>query len=209
MNIHAFHGGALRKDMSHVYHSLVPESMRESVSDLGREAVKHVLRNKRVKKARSEARQKYEEIVPEDMRESVGKVAKAGLRHALDGGSMKTRAQKAFVKVVPNKAIRKSLVDLGKTATHEAVNAKPVTKVRRQIRDKYNESVPQSLKEPLKDLGEASLKYGKKKMGYGLKKGSAEMKERMAKLRAMRKKKMTGGDLPPRSRSYITSPELL
>jgi paraquat-inducible protein B len=210
MNIHAFHGGALRKDLSHMFQKAVPESMRESVSNLGREAGREVLRQPEVKRIRKQAREKYEEVVPQSMRASVGKVAKAGLRHALDGGSMKTRMQKAFVKVVPNKKVRESLVDLGKTATNEIVNSKPVTKVRRQVRDKYNKAVPQSLKDPLKDLGEATLEYGKKKAGYGKGlKGSPEMAAKMAKLRAMRKKKMTGGDLPPRSRSYITDPSLL
>jgi len=49
-------------------------------------------------------------------------------------------------------------------------------------------------------------------MGDGLKKkfakGSQEAKDHMAKLRAMRKKKMVGGAMPPPSRSPITDPEI-
>ena len=44
--------------------------------------------------------------------------------------------------------------------------------------------------------------------GRGFKKGSAEAKAHMAKLRAMRGKKMKGGALPPPSRSPITDPEI-
>jgi len=211
MNIHAFHGGALRKDLSHIFHKVVPESMRESVVNLGREAGREVLRQPAVKKLRKQAKAKYEEVVPKSMRGSVENLGRAGLKHVMDGGSMKSDLQKTFNKVVPSKRVRKSLVDLGKTAVNEVVNSKPVTKVRRQVRDKYNKAVPQSLKAPLEELGKAGLEYGKKKAGYGkgLTKGSPEMKAKMAKLRAMRKKKMTGGDLEPRSRSYITDPSLL
>ena len=208
-NIAAFHGGALKDDMMHMYHNVVPKSMRGSVENLGRETARHVLRHPEVKQKRREMREMYDEAVPKDIRRAIRDVAYTGAHHAMEGGSMKTRMQKAFVKVVPNKNVRESLVDLGKTATREVVNSKPVTKVRRQVRDEYNEAVPQSLKDPLKDLGKATLEYGKKKAGYGKGlKGSKEMKDKMARLRAM--KRSRGGAIPaPPSRSPITDPSLI
>ena len=81
------------------------------------------------------------------------------------------------------------------------------------------------MRRSIAELGKATLKEGKKMSGMGsdplhpteiphgtgMKKGSQEMKEKMARLRAMRKKKTKGGMLdadPPRSRSYTTNPEL-
>lgn len=210
MNIHAFHGGSLRKDASHLFERVVPQSMRKSVTDFGREAGKEILRQPGVKKLRKRAKAKYEEIVPQSMRSSVENLGRAGLKHALDGGSMKSDLQSAFKKVVPSKKIRKSLVDLGKAGVNEVVNSAPVKKLRRKVADKYNKIVPDSLKDPLEGLAKAGLGEVKRRAGYGKGlKGSPEMAAKMAKLRAMRKKKITGGDMPPRSRSYITSPELI
>ena len=53
-------------------------------------------------------------------------------------------------------------------------------------------------------VGEAMGKLGG---GLKMKKGSPEMKAHMARLRSMRK--MKGGDLPPRSRSYVTDASLM
>jgi hypothetical protein len=213
-NIAAFHGGALKDDMMHMYHRAVPKTMRASVEHLARETGKHVLRHPEVKKARKQIREKYESVVPKEMRPAIAKVAYTGLHHAMEGngmecGSLKTRMQKTFNKVVPNKKIRESLVDLGKTATREVVNSSPVTKIRRKVRDEYNKAVPQALKDPLEDLGKATLAYGKRKAGYGKGlKGSQEMKDKMARLRAM--KRSRGGAIPaPPSRSPITDPSLL
>jgi hypothetical protein len=213
-NIAAFHGGALKDDMMHMYHRAVPKTMRASVEHLARETGKHVLRHPEVKKARKDIREKYESVVPKEMRPAIAKVAYTGLHHAMEGngmegGSMKTRMQKTFNKVVPNKKVREALVDLGKTATREVVNSAPITKIRRKVRDEYNKAVPQALKDPLEDLGKATLAYGKRKAGYGKGlKGSDEMKKKMARLRAMRKSK--GGAIPaPPSRSPITDPSLL
>jgi len=91
--------------------------------------------------------------------------------------------------------------------------------------------VPQSLKEPIKDLAVASGKYAQRKAGYGLKmetkpavmppsyhrpsgaglkKGSDAARKFMAALRARKGKKMKGGAIPaPPSRSPITDPSLL
>jgi hypothetical protein len=210
-NVMAFHGGALRKDISHMFERVVPQSMRKSVTDFGREAGREVLRHPEVKKLRKQAKAKYEEIVPKSMRGSVENLGRAGLKHALDGGSMKSDLQKTFNKVVPSKRIRKSLVDLGKAGVNEVVNSAPVKRLRKKVADKYNKVVPDSLKDPLENLAKAGLGEAKRRYsgGKGLTKGSPEMKAKMAKLRAMRKKKMTGGDLEPRSRSYITDPSLL
>ena len=211
MNITAFHGGALRKDMSHLFERVVPKNMRESVTHFAKEAGKEVLRHPEVKKLRKKAKAKYEEIVPKSMRSSVENLGRAGLKHALDGGSMKSDLQKTFNKVVPSKRIRKSLVDLGKAGVNEVIHSAPVKRLRKKVADKYDKIVPDSLKAPLESLAKAGLGEAKRKYsgGKGLTNGSPEMKAHMAKLRSMRKKKMTGGDLPPRSRSYITSPELI
>ena len=209
-NIHAFHGGALRKDVSHMFERVVPQSMRKSVTDFGREAGKEILRQPGVKKLRKRAKSKYEEVVPKSMRSSVENLGKAGLKHMLDGSSLKSDMQSAFKKIVPSKKIRKSLVDLGKSGVNEVIHSAPVKKLRRQVADKYNKVVPNSLKDPLENLAKAGLGEIKRRAGYGKGlKGSPEMAAKMAKLRAMRKKKITGGDMPPRSRSYITSPELI
>ena len=77
----------------------------------------------------------------------------------------------------------------------------------------YNK-IPQAYHAPIEAIGKQSLKdlgFGLQAQGGKLTKGSPEMKERMAKMRAMKGKKMKGGDLdlPPRSRSYVTSPSLL
>lgn len=207
-NIYAFHGGSLRKDVSHMFERVVPESMRKSVTDFGREAGKEILRQPGVKKLRKRAKAKYEEIVPQSMRGSVENLGRAGLKHMLDGSSLKSDMQSAFKKVIPSKKIRKSLVDLGKSGVNEVVNSAPVKRLRKKVADKYNKVVPDSLKEPLEGLAKAGLGEVKRRYGKGLK-GSPEMAAKMAKLRAMRKKKITGGDMPPRSRSYITSPELI
>jgi hypothetical protein len=210
MNIHAFHGGALRQDISHMFERAVPKSMRHSVTELAKSAGREVLRQPGVKKLRKQAKAKYEEIVPQSMRGSVENLGRAGLKHMMDGGSMKSDLQKAFKKVVPSKKIRKSLVDLGKAGVNEVVNSAPVKRLRKKVADKYNKIVPDSLKDPLEGLAKAGLGEIKQRAGYGKGlKGSPEMAAKMAKLRAMRKKKITGGDMPPRSRSYITSPELI
>ena len=66
----------------------------------------------------------------------------------------------------------------------------------------------------LKDIGETVGKLGGDVIGDGIKKklikGSPEAKEFMRKMREMKSKKgMKGGDLPPRSRSYVTDSSLL
>jgi hypothetical protein len=217
-NMAAFHGGALKDDMMHMYHRAVPKSMRSSVEHLARETGKHVLRHPEVKKARKHIREKYESIVPRELRPAIANVAYTGMHHAMEGngmecGTLKTRMQRTFNKVVPNKKIRKSLVDLGKAATHEIVNSAPVKKIRRQVKEKYDKVVPDSLKSPLEDLGKATFAYGKRKAGYGLgcgiKKGSQEMKDKMARLRAMRGKSRGGAIPAPPSRSPITDPSLI
>ena len=210
MNIHAFHGGALRKDISHMFDRVVPKSMQHSVTELAKSAGREVLRQPGVKKLRKRAKAKYEEIVPQSMRGSVENLGRAGLKHVMDGSSLKSDMQSAFKKVVPSKKIRKSLVDLGKAGVNEVIHSAPVKKLRRQVADKYNKVVPNSLKDPLEGLAKAGMGEAKRRAGYGKGlKGSPEMAAKMAKLRAMRKKKITGGAMPPRSRSYITSPELI
>ena len=75
----------------------------------------------------------------------------------------------------------------------------------------YNK-IPKAYHAPIEAIGRQGLKdagFGLQAQGGKLAKGSPEMKERMAKMRAMKGKKMKGGDLPPRSRSYVTDPSLL
>jgi hypothetical protein len=65
----------------------------------------------------------------------------------------------------------------------------------------------------MREMKGKGMKKMKKMEGEGMKKsrpakGSPEAKEMMAKMRAMRGKKMEGGAMPPPSRSPVTEPTI-
>jgi hypothetical protein len=210
-NLMAFHGGALKDDMRHMYHQAVPKSMRGSVEMLARDTGKHILGMDKVRTARRAVKSKYEDIVPKELRGSVKDLGKATLKYAKDkyegeGGSLKTSLEKVYHKAVP-KSLRPAVEDLAKDTAHYAVNTKPVKKARRMVKEGYEKAVPKALRPAMAELGKDAGQFVKRQAGYGLKKGSPEAKEFMRKLR---ERKSKGGKIPgPPSRSPITDPSLL
>jgi hypothetical protein len=200
-------GRQLKPKAEKAYHKAVPKSLRPAVGELAKDTGSFLKRKMGfglgagmdgmegmgAKKYAKEALKTY---VPASMRKGVKDLAKEGARELYDSSG-------------------------AKAAMHEAKEHYG------RAKEQYKEIVPKDIRRSLTDLGKASLKEGRKMSGMGgdplhpteiphgtgmkMKKGSPEMKEHMARLRAMKGKKMKGGMMdaePPRSRSYTTNPEL-
>ncbi len=208
-------GRQMKPKAQKAYNKVVPKSLRPAVSELGKDAGNYVKRRLGfglgagmegcgygmedmegcgVKKYAKDALKTY---VPESMRSSVKQLAKEGAKELYHSSGAKAkvaeakehygRAKEQYEEMVP-KSIRRSVADLGKASVKEA----------RKMSGMGNHS----------PLNPTDIPHG---TGMKMKKGSQEMKDHMAKLRAMRKKKMSGGMIdaePPRSRSYTTAPSL-
>ena len=200
-------GRQMKPKAQKAYNKVVPKSLRPAVSELGKDAGNYVKRR-------------------------LGFGLGAGMED-MEGYGVKRYAKDALKTYVPA-SMRKSVKDLAKeggkefykhsgaeSAVHEAKGHYGSAK------EQYEEMVPKSIRKSVAELGKASVKEARKMSGMGsdplhptviphgtgmkMKKGSPEMKEHMARLRAMRKKKMSGGMMdaePPRSRSYTTAPSL-
>jgi hypothetical protein len=210
-NLMAFHGGALKDDLQHMYHQAVPKSLRPALEDLGKDIGKHVLRNDKIRAARRDIKKGYEKAVPKSMRPAMAELGKDALAYAgrrASGGSIKSKLMGAYHKAVP-KSLRPAVEDLAKDTAKYAVRSKPVRKLRREAKEGYEKAVPKSLRPAVAELAKDTGNFAKRQAGFGLKKGSEEARKFMASLRA-RKGKGKGGAIPaPPSRSPITNPEFL
>jgi hypothetical protein len=236
-NINALSGGLLRDDLQEGYNKVVPKSLRPAVSDLAKDSVRYVGRQMKPKaqKAYNKVVPKSLRPAVSELGKDAGNYVKRrlgfGLGAGMEGCGVKKYAKDALKTYVPA-SMRKSVKDLAKEGAKEFYQTSGAkSKVAEakehygRAKEQYEEMVPKSIRKSVADLGKTTLKEGKKMSGMGsdplhptiiphgtgMKKGSQEMKEKMAKLRAMRKKKMSGGELdaePPRSRSYTTDPSL-
>ncbi|NBR23935.1 MAG: hypothetical protein EBU08_09240, partial [Micrococcales bacterium] len=237
-NINALSGGLLRDDLQEGYNKVVPKSLRPQVSDLAKDSVRYVGRQMKPKaqKAYNKVVPKSLRPAVSELGKDAGNYVKRrlgfGLGAGMEGCGVKKYAKDALKTYVPA-SMRGSVKQLAKEGAKEfyqTSGAKEAVHEAKEhygrAKEQYEEMVPKSIRKSVAELGKATLKEGKKMSGMGdplhpteiphgtgmkMKKGSQEMKEKMAKLRAMRKKKMSGGMLdaePPRSRSYTTNPSI-
>jgi len=240
-NVHALQGGLLKDDLQKGYNKVVPKSLRPAVNELGMASAKYVGRqlkpkaekvyHKVVPKSLRPAVGELAKDTGSFLKRKMGFGLGAGLGYGMEGMGAKKYAKEALKTYVPA-SMRKGVKDLAKAGAkelYESSGAKSAVHEAKEhygrAKEQYEEVVPKDIRRSLADLGKASLKEGRKMTGMGadplhptviphgtgMKKGSQEMKEKMARLRAMRKKKMSGGMMdaePPRSRSYTTNPEL-
>jgi len=232
-NVHALSGGLLKDDLQDAFKKVVPKSLRPAVSDLGNQSAKYIGR-----RVQPRAEKAYKKAVPKSLRPAVGELGKDALAYArrqtgfgllgMEGGmgngmeagalGAKRYLKEQMKSVVP-KALHSSVKDLAKAGAREILHSNAVhdnvSKAREMYNDakgKYESAVPKEVRQSVGKVAKA-VTHPLHPAGRGMKmmKGSPEMKEHMAKLRAMRKKKMKGGMLeaePPRSRSSVTAPEL-
>ena len=232
-------GGLLRDDLQKGYNKAVPKSLRPAVNELGMDTAKYVGRQLKPKaeKAYHKAVPKSLRPAVGELAKDTGSFLKRkmgfGLGSEMDGMEgmgAKKYAKEALKTYVPA-SMRKGVKDLAKEGARELYDSSGAKAAMHEAKEhygrakeQYKEVVPKDIRRSLSELGKASLKEGRKMSGMGHSplnptdiphgtgmKGSPEMKEKMARLRAMRKKKMNGGMLdaePPRSRSYTTNPEL-
>lgn len=230
-NVHALSGGLLKDDLQDAFKKVVPKSLRPAVSDLGNQSAKYIGR-----RVQPRAEKAYKKVVPKSLRPAVGELGKDALAYArrqtgfgllgMEGGmgngmeagalGAKRYLKEQMKSVVP-KALQSSVKDLAKAGAREILHSNAVqdnvSKAREMYNDakeKYEGAVPKEVRQSVGKVAKA-MTHPLHPAGRGMMKGSPEMKEHMAKLRAMRKKKMKGGMLeaePPRSRSSVTAPEL-
>ena len=235
-NVHALSGGLLKDDLQDAFKKVVPKSLRPAVSDLGNQSAKYIGR-----RVQPRAEKAYKKVVPKSLRPAVGELGKDALAYArrqtgfgllgmkggmgngMEGYGMEAgalgakRYLKEQMKSVVPKALQSSVKDLAKAGAREILHSNAVqdnvSKAREMYNDakeKYEGAVPKEVRQSVGKVAKA-MTHPLHPAGRGMMKGSPEMKEHMAKLRAMRKKKMKGGMLeaePPRSRSSVTAPEL-
>jgi hypothetical protein len=237
-NVHALSGGLLKDDLQDAFKKVVPKSLRPAVSDLGNQSAKYI--GRRVQPRAEKAYKKVVPKSLRPAVGELGKDAlayarrqtgfgllgmKGGMGNGMEGcgygmeaGALGAkRYLKEQMKSVVPKALQSSVKDLAKAGAREILHSNAVqdnvSKAREMYNDakeKYEGAVPKEVRQSVGKVAKA-MTHPLHPAGRGMMKGSPEMKEHMAKLRAMRKKKMKGGMLeaePPRSRSSVTAPEL-
>jgi len=228
-NVHALSGGLLKNDLQDAFKKVVPKSLRPAVSDLGKQSAKYIGRQ-----VQPRAEKTYKKAVPKSLRPAVSELGKDALAYArrqtgfgllgmkggmgngmenMEGGALgaKRYLKEQMKSVVPT-ALHSSVKDLARAGAREILHSNAVQDNVSKAREMYNDAVPKDVRQSVGKVAKA-MTHPLHPVGRGMKmmKGSLEMKEHMAKLRSMRKKKMKGGMLeaePPRSRSSVTAPEL-
>jgi hypothetical protein len=239
-NVNALSGGLLRDDLQEGYNKVVPKSLRPQVSDLAKDSVRYVGRQMKPKAQKAYNKVVPKSLRPQvsELGKDAGNYVKRRLGFGLGAGmedmkgcGVKKYAKDALKAYVPA-SMRGSVKQLAKEGAKELYKHSGAESAVHEAKEhygrakkEYEQAVPKEMRRSIAELGKATLKEGKKMSGMGsdplhpteiphgtgMKKGSQEMKEKMARLRAMRKKKTKGGMLdadPPRSRSYTTNPEL-
>jgi hypothetical protein len=239
-NVNALSGGLLRDDLQEGYNKVVPKSLRPAVSDLAKDSVRYVGRQMKPKaqKAYNKVVPKSLRPAVSELGKDAGNYVKRrlgfGLGAGMEGCGVKSYAKDALKTYVPA-SMRKSVKELAKEGGKELYKRSGAESAVHEAKEhygrakkEYEQAVPKEIRRSVADLGKASYKEARKMSGMGdplhpteiphgtgmkmkFKKGSQEAKDHMARLRAMRKKKMSGGMMdaePPRSRSYTTAPSL-